>query len=391
MYAIKGGLVHTMNGSAQKDAIILVEGTKIKAVGTGLTIPSRAQVIDAGECVITPGLIDAHTHIGLKGEARPEPEDDVNEMTDPITPHIRVMDALNPQDLAFPEVLSWGVTTVMVAPGSANLVGGQCVVVKTRGATIEEMILKQPAGMKMALGENPKRVYGGRKTFPSTRLGNAGMLRETLVKAQNYAHKLKKAKKGEPVERDLKLEPLVEVLERKLKAKIHAHAANDIMTALRIAAEFNLDITIEHGTSAPRVAQHLAERGVPVIIGPLLFPRGKVETAERSFATAAQLVEAGVLIAISTDATSQIRFLALNAGLAVREGLDEIEGLKAITINPARILGVDDRVGSLEAGKDADLVIFSGHPLQTLSRTELVMVDGEIRFSGGRLAPEVRP
>jgi imidazolonepropionase-like amidohydrolase len=403
MIAITNGKVMTMTWGTYDPGTVLVEGGRIVAVGKEVLIPEDAQRYDATGKVVMPGLIDAHCHVGLFPEGIGWEYSDGNEMTDPITPHLRALDAVHPEDPAFRELVAAGVTTVLTGPGSGNLVGGQWVCLKTvPKPSIEQMVLLEPAGMKMALGENPKRTYGEQKRTPSTRMGNAAALRVALVEARNYLDKWQKyesdldkwqaddcAQAGDKPceapkapERDLKLEALGRVLRREMKARIHAHRADDMLTAIRIAEEFNLDLTLEHATEGYKIADILAAKGIPVTVGPILFSRVKYELKEMTPKNPALLAQVGVKVAIQTDEMSAVKYLTINAALAVREGLPEEEALKAITINAAEIIGVADRVGSLEAGKDADIVVFSGHPLDYRTVADLVLVDGQIAHQG---------
>jgi imidazolonepropionase-like amidohydrolase len=399
MIAIVNGKVMTITQGILEHGTVLVEGGRIVAVGEDVEIPEDAQVYDAAGKVVMPGLIDAHCHVGLFPDGIGWEYSDGNEMTDPITPHLRALDAVHPEDPAFKELVAAGVTTVLTGPGSGNLIGGQWVCLKTvPKPSVEQMVLKEPAGMKMALGENPKRVYGEQKKNPSTRMGNAATLRAALVSAQNYlrtweryeADLIKyqdkvdagdeKAKRPKLPERDLKLEALGRVLRRELKARVHAHRADDMLTAIRIAEEFNLDLTLEHATEGYKIADILAGKGIPVTAGPILFSRVKYELREMTPKNPGLLAQAGVKVSIQTDESSAVKYLTINAALAVREGMPEEEALKAITINAAEIIGVDDRVGSLEVGKDADLVVFSGHPFDYRTVAELVLVDGQVAY-----------
>ena len=400
MIAIKNGTVWTITNGVIEGGTVLVDDGKIAAIGIDLPIPEDAEVIDATGKIVMPGLIDAHTHVGIFGDGIGWDHADGNEMTDPITPHLRALDAVHPEDIAFKDLLEAGVTTVLTGPGSANLIGGQWICIKTIPTpNIDEMILLEPAGMKMALGENPRRVYGGmQQKSPATRMGNAALLRAALVNAQNYRDKWEKydADLGsyqtkvadgavdtvEPKapERDLKMEALVKVLKRELKARVHAHRADDMLTAIRIAEEFNLDLTLEHATEGHKIADLLAEKGIPVTVGPIFFSRTKLELRGMTPKNPGILAKAGVKVAIQTDEGSAVKYLAINAALAVREGMPEEEALKAITINAAEIIGVQDRIGSLEAGKDADIVIFSGHPFDYRTLPELVMVNGVVQY-----------
>jgi len=403
MIAITNGKVMTITRGTLVQGTVLIAGRRIVDVGVDVTIPPGTQVIDAAGKVVMPGLIDAHCHVGVFGESVGEMYMDGNEMTDPITPHLRALDALHPEDQAFPEIVAAGVTTVLTGPGSGNVIGGQWVCIKTAPRpTVEEMVLLEPAGMKMALGENPKRVYGGQQKAPSTRMGNAAALRAALVEAQNYLDKWQQydaelsryrnrlqsgeedAEPPKPPERNLKLEALGRVLRREMKARVHAHRADDMLTAIRIAEEFNLDLTLEHATEGYKIAHILAEKGIPVTAGPILFSRLKPELRNMNPQNPGILARAGVKVAIQTDEMSAVKYLPINAALAVREGMPEEEALRAITINAAEIIGVADRVGSLEAGKDADVVIFSGHPLDYRTVAELVLVDGQVVYRRDR-------
>jgi len=399
MIAIVNGKVYTITHGTLEKGVVLIEGKKIVEVGENVTIPAGTQVIDAAGKVVFPGLIDAHCHAGIFNDGVGWEHADGNETSDPITPHLRALDAVHPEDLAFPDIISAGVTTILTGPGSANLIGGQWICIKTAPrASIEEMILQEPAGMKMALGENPRRVYGSHDRAPSTRMANAGELRAALVRAQNYMHKWaqyetdllayeQKLAAGEadikppvPPERDLKMEALGKVLRREMRVHIHAHRADDILTAVRIAEEFNLDVNIEHATEGYKIASILAEKKIGCTVGPILFSRSKYELRNMTPANPGILARAGVKVAIQTDEMSAVRYLAINAALAVREGMPEEEAVKAVTINAAEIIGVQARVGSLEPGKDADVVIFSGHPFDYRTVAEKVFVEGELVY-----------
>jgi imidazolonepropionase-like amidohydrolase len=399
MIAICNGKVMTMTHGTYDPGTVLVEGGRIVAVDEEVIIPGDAEIYDATGKVVMPGLIDPHCHVGLFPEGVGWEYSDGNEMTDPITPHLRALDAVHPEDPAFKELVEAGVTTVLTGPGSGNLVGGQSVCLKTaRRPCVEQMVVLEPAGMKMALGENPKRVYGEQKKAPSTRMGNAAALRAALVDAQNYlekwaryesemvAYRAKVAAGKEDVEqpkqpeRDLKLEALGKVIRREMKARVHAHRADDMLTAIRIAEEFGLDLTLEHATEGYKIADVLAAKGIPVTAGPILFSREKYELKEMTPKNPGLMAKAGVKVAIQTDEMSAVKYLTINAALAVREGMPEEDALRAITINAAEIIGVDDRVGSLEAGKDGDVVVFSGHPLDYRTVVDLVLVDGQVAY-----------
>jgi imidazolonepropionase-like amidohydrolase len=388
---IKNGRILTITQGTIEGGTVLIEGGKIKAVGKDVTIPSGAEVIDATGKWVTPGLIDSHSHVAIFGEPSVESTNDGNECTDPITPHVRALDAVNPADPAIPDTLSAGVTAVWTGPGSGNVIGGTGIVIKLHGKTIDDMLVTTARGsMKMALGENPKRVYGTQKKFPMTRMGNAAALREALVKAQSYMRKFKKAEADaareskekkttiEPdyPERCLKMEALIKVLTREYRCRIHCHRADDILTAIRIAEEFNLDFSIEHATEGWKIADVLAAKKVTCTIGPNDLTRVKMECENFNLANAGILVKKGVRVCIQVDGFSNTRWLPIHAGMLVRYGMPEEEAMRALTINPAELLGVADRMGSLEPGKDADVAIFSGNPLCTLSRCEKVFING---------------
>jgi len=381
--AIVGGRVVPVTGPDIDGGTVLVTAGKIAAVGRDVVIPDGARVIDATGRWVLPGFIEAHGHVGVHEEAEGWAGSDTNELTEPVTAQVRALDAINPADLGFRDAVAGGVLAVNVNPGSGNPIGGQTAALKCWGRSVDEMLLKAPAGMKAALGENPKRVYGERKQTPSTRLGTAAVIRAALVDAANYLAKLdaeqrKPEDERKPVDRDLKLEALGLVLRREIPWRQHCHRADDIATALRIADEFGYKLVIDHGTEAHLLADILAAREIPVIIGPLFTSRSKVELRNRSLANPGKLAAAGVTIAITTDhPVVPINFLVHQASLSVKHGLSRDVALQALTINPARIIGIDDRLGSIEPGKDADLVIWSGDPLDVLSRVERALMDGE--------------
>jgi imidazolonepropionase-like amidohydrolase len=380
--AVVGGHVVPVTAPPIEGGTVLIQAGKIVAVGANLEIPADADVIDAAGSWVLPGFIEAHGHVGVHEEGEGWAGSDSNELTEPVTAHVRALDAINPADLGFRDAVSGGVLAVNVNPGSGNPIGGQTAALKCWGRTVDEMLLRAPAGMKSALGENPKRVYGERKQTPSTRLGTAAVIRAALVDAANYQARLEaEQRKSEadrkPVDRDLKLEALAQVLRHEIPWRQHCHRADDIATALRLADEFGYELVIDHGTEAHLLADILAAKDIPVIIGPLFTSRSKVELRNRSLANPGKLAAAGVTIAITTDhPVVPINFLAHQAALSVKHGLDWETALRALTINPARIVGVQDRLGSIEPGKDADLVIWSGDPLDVLSRVTRALIDG---------------
>ena len=379
MLAIINGTVYTMNGPTISKGVVLVDEGKILQVGSDIDLPRQAEIIDATGKLVMPGLIDAHTHVGIMEETYRIEGDDTNETADPITPHLRAIDAVNPADLGFRDALAGGVTTAVTGPGSANIIGGEMVIMKTAGTVVDEMIIRFPAGLKCALGENPKRVYGNGNKMPVTRMASAALLRETLVAAQTYQEKIDRAAKDNslPPERNLKMEAVGRVLKREIPLRVHAHRADDIMTAIRIAKEFQLELIIEHCTEGHLIAPQLAAAGVKAIVGPIISNRAKVELMNRSLATAMALHEKGIPFAIMTDhPVVPINLLSLSASLAVKGGLPEEEALKAITINAAKLLNIDQRVGSLEAGKDADIIITDRSIFDPNHRLEKVFVNG---------------
>jgi len=387
LIAITNGKILTITKGVIDKGTILVEDGKIKAVGKNVKIPKGAEVIDASGKVVMPGLVEAHCHIGIWEETIGWAGSDGNEATDPATPHMRAIDAIkaNADEGGLEAALKAGITTAQVLPGSANVIGGWGVVIKTTPrVVVDDMVLLHPSGMKIAFGENPRRVYGvEQKKMPSTRMGVAGILRDWLQKTKNYIEK-KERFKDEPEkmpEVDVKLEALEPVLRGEIPLRAHAHRADDIATAVRIAEEFGVKISWEHATEGHRIAEWIAEKGVPAVWGPSLTARGKWEMRELDFSTPKTLHDAGVKFAIQTDALGQpIGFLPLCAGMAVKHGLPYDAALKAITITPAEIIGVADRVGSIEKGKDADLRILDGDPLELRTKVEMVLIDGEIVY-----------
>lgn len=384
MLFIKNGLVYTMAGDIIEGGSILVKDGKIIEIGKDIVAPLDAEVIDAEGRMITPGFIDAHCHLGMWEDGMGFEGDDGNEWVDPVTPQLRSIDGINPMDITFEEAYAGGVTTAVTGPGSANVIGGEFVALKTYGKRIDDMIIKFPVAMKVAFGENPKRVYESQKKSPITRMATAAILRETLFKAKAYLEKKERAKEdpSKMPEFDMRMEEMVKVLKKEIPLKAHAHRADDIFTALRIAKEFDVDITLDHCTEGHLIADYLAKEGKPAIVGPSLTDRSKVELRNLTFKTPGILQKAGVKIAIMTDApVIPLQYLPLCAGLAARSGLDEMEALKAITINPAEIIGISDRVGSLEVGKDADIAIFDGNPIKDIDcKTFATIINGKVVY-----------
>jgi imidazolonepropionase-like amidohydrolase len=380
--AITGGRVVPVVGEPIEGGTVLVLDGQITAVGAAVAVPDGVTVIDAAGSWVLPGFVDAHAHVGVHEEGEGWAGNDTNEMTDPVMAQVRAIDAINPDDIGFRDAISGGVLAVNVNPGSGNPIGGQTAALKTFGRSVDEMLLRAPAGLKSALGENPKRVWGEQKKTPATRLGTAAVIRGAFVAASNYLARIehernKPQDQRRVVNRDLKLEALAKVLLREIPWRQHCHRADDIATALRIAEEFGYELVIDHGTEAHLLADVLAAKGIPVIIGPLFTSRSKVELRNRSLANPGRLARAGVTIAITTDhPVVPIHFLVHQAAFAVREGLDADTAIEALTINPARIVGIDGRVGSIEAGKDGDLVIWSGDPLNVLSKVQRAFIEG---------------
>ncbi|MFI7130496.1 amidohydrolase [Nonomuraea sp. NPDC050153] len=377
-FAITSGYVVPIDGDPIDGGTVLVQNGKIAAVGRDVAVPEGTPVVDAAGGWVLPGFVEAHGHLGVYEEAEGWAGQDTNEMTDPNGARLRALDAINPADLAFADALSGGVTTAVIKPGSGNPIGGQTVAIKCWGRSVDEMLVKEPTSVKSALGENPKRVYGDQKKLPSTRQGVAAVIRDAFMKAQDYkAKRAAAAEEGKPFDRDGTLEILVRVLDRELPWCQHTHRADDISTALRLADEFGYDLIVNHGTEGHLLADTLAARDVPVIIGPLFTSRSKVELRQRSLRNPGILARAGVRLAITTDhPVVPIHFLVHQATLAVKEGLDPVEALRSITLTPARIMGIDDRVGALRPGLDADVVIWSGDPLDVMSRALRVFVSG---------------
>jgi imidazolonepropionase-like amidohydrolase len=383
MLAVKGKEIITITHGDIEAGVILIEDGKIKDVGPDVKIPDNVKVLESE--VVMPGLVEAHCHIGIWEEKIGWAGSDGNEMTEPATPHMRAIDAIkaNAEEGGLEAALYEGITTAQVLPGSANVIGGTGLVLKTaHKPTIDQMVIKNPSGMKIAFGENPMRVYGKDKNvMPSTRMGVAGVLRDWLLKTRNYMDKKEKFK-DEPdklPEKDIKLESMEPVLRKEIPFRAHAHRADDVATAIRICDEFDINMSWEHATEGHRIAGYIADKKIPAVWGPSLTARGKWEMRELRFETPLALYEAGVKFAIQTDAVgSTIRFLPICAALAVKAGLPYEYALKAITIIPAEIMGVDDRVGSIEKGKDADLRLLTGDPLEYITKCEKVIIDGKL-------------
>ncbi len=381
MLLIKNGHVKTMIGEDIISGSVLIgDDGKIAAVGADIDAPAGAQTIDAEGRLVTPGCVDAHCHIGLDNEAMGWEGHDYNEIVDPLTPQMRAIDSINPQDEAFELAIRGGVTSACTGPGSANVVGGTFAAIKLTGNRVDKMIIKEAVAMKCAFGENPKRCYGqGMKKSPMTRMATAALLRELLFKTQRY---LADKEEGKNPAFDMKLEAMIPVIKGELPLKAHAHRADDILTAVRIAREFGVRITLDHCTDGAIIADELAEEGLSAFVGPSLGNKSKIELKNKSFTTPAVLHAAGVPISIITDApVIPLQHLPMCAGLAVNAGLDEEAAWRAITINPANQTGIGDRVGSLEVGKDGDVVIWTANPINTVgAEAYITVIDGKVVY-----------
>lgn len=396
MLFIANGTLYPMAGTMPERlerGCIAIENGKIRRVGQDFTYESICEedqrtkeerktdiYIDAAGCWVMPGIIEAHCHMGITEEKKGMEGDDCNETVDPLTPQLRAVDAINSMDAAFDDAVRAGITSAMIGPGSANVVGGQFAFVKTKGRRIDDLVVKAPAAMKIAFGENPKVNYSGQGKSPSTRMAVAAMLREELTKAAAYR---KKRAEGEEAgfERDFHYEAWLPVLEGKIPLKAHVHRVDDIFTAIRIAREFGLSMTLDHCSEGHLIAEEIKESGFSAIVGPDLASRSKIEVQNMAFKTAGILSAAGVKVAITTDhPVSIIASLPICAGLAVKAGLPMMEGLRAITSNAAEIVGVSDRVGSLEEGKDADIAVFDGNPMEVFTNTMMTVIDGRIVY-----------
>lgn len=375
---IKNGKIVTMAGDILENGCVLFD-EKILYVGTDEQAADN--VIDAEGMVVMPGLIDAHCHVGMFEDSVGFEGDDGNEDSDPVMPHLRAIDGINPFDRGFEEARNAGVTTVVTGPGSANPVGGQFAAVKTHGICIDDMIVKAPAAMKMALGENPKTVYSEKEEAPVTRMGTVALIRELFIKAGDYMEKLdaylENSEDNEKPEFDIKLEAMVPVLKREIPVKIHAHRADDICTAIRLGKEFDVDVTIEHCSDGDAVAPILEREKLPVMLGPTLSDRSKPELKNLTFDTYRNLSERGIDVAIITDHPEiTVEHLPLCAAMAVKHGMNENKALMAITSTAAKNCRIDDRVGSLEIGKDADIAVFTDLPTSFNAKCVMTFIDG---------------
>ncbi|MDY2735346.1 amidohydrolase [Intestinibacter sp.] len=377
-----------------KKSDILIKNKKIIAIKEDVEpliseikaneITEDLEVIDAEGRLVFPGFIDAHTHLGLWEDGMGFEGADGNEETDPITPQLNVIDGINPMDRTFKEAYQGGVTSVCTTPGSANVMGGQAIAIKTFGKRIDKMVIKNPVASKIAFGENPKSCYGHEDNTPQTRMAIAALLRENLRKAEEYLDDLESSEEedgGDKPEYDIKLEALIPVLKKEIPLKAHAHRADDMFTAIRIAQEFDLKLTLDHCTEGHLIVDELLEENYPLIVGPSLSERSKIELRNLTFETAGILSNAGKDICLMTDhPVIPLQYLPICAGLAVKYGMKQEKALEAITINPAKVLGIDDRVGCIEVGKDADIVIWDGNPFEIQSNVLYTIIDGKIVY-----------
>ncbi|AEB76588.1 amidohydrolase [Clostridium botulinum] len=382
MILIKNGKIVTVTKGTLENGCVLIKDGKILEISEDIKVNEDVEVIDAKGGWVTPGFIDAHCHIGIFEQDMGFEGMDINEATDPLTPHLRAIDAINPMDTSFKDAIKGGVTTVMTGPGSANPMGGQFVAMKTSGICVDDMVVKEPAAIKIAFGENPKRIYKSKNKMPTTRMATAALIREILMKAKNYKIKKEKAaKEGRDFEENFRLEALMPVLDKQIPLKAHCHRTDDILTAIRIGKEFDVNLTLDHCSEGHLIPEHIKKSGRNAIVGPTLTARSKIEVKNKTFKTPKVLHDNGVKIAIMTDhPVIPIEYLPLCAGLAAKEGLGVKEALKAITINAAEICGIDNRVGSLEVGKDADIVISNGNPLDSLTSTTCTIINGKVEY-----------
>ena len=383
MIVIKNGAINTItNGVIVGD--VLIEDGKIKEIGEDLVVPLDAKVIDAEGKQVFPGFIDAHTHLGLWEDGMGYEGADGNEETDPITPQLNPIDGMNPMDNTFKEAYQGGITSVCTTPGSANVMGGQCIAIKTFGRRIDNMVIKNPVASKIAFGENPKSCYGRDEKMPQTRMAIASLLRENLKKAEEYMEELELYMEHEDHDKpeyDIRLESLIPVLKGEIPFKVHAHRADDMFTAIRIAKEFDIKLTLDHCTEGHLIAEELLEEGYPVIVGPSLSEKSKIELRNLTFDTAGILSNTGLNVSLTTDhPVIPVQYLPICAGIAVKHGMKKEDAIKAMTINPAITLGIDNKVGSIEIGKDADIVIWDGDPLEIQSNVLYTIINGKVVY-----------
>lgn len=375
MLLIQNGTLYTMEENQPKQGDLLIKDGKIEKIGKSIEPTERMQVIDAAGMRVYPGFLDVHSHIGISEEKKTGQGDECNEGTNPITPCMRAIDSINPMDSAFHNALAAGITGVMAGPGSANPIGGQFAFIKTHGRRVDDMVVLAPSAIKIAFGENPMTNYGVNGNMPSTRMGIASLIREELAMARQYFDNPNNG------QNTFTMECYRDLFEGKIPLKAHVHRTDDIFTAIRIAKEFGLGLTLDHCTEGHLIAEEIAESGYPAIVGPSLASRSKDEVSLSDFKTPGILKKAGVQVALTTDhPVSRIQYLPLCAGLAAKEGMSEWEALQSITLDAARIARVDQRLGSLKEGKDADVVIYEGNPLEIASQVYMTIINGEIAW-----------
>ncbi len=383
MLAIVNAEIHTVSGGVIDEGTLLIDDGGIAGVGEDLDVPADFDVIDAHGRVVTPGIIEAHAHVGINEQGLGWEGSDANERSDPITPQVDALDAINPKDTAFGDFRAAGITSTLVPPGSGNLIGGTAVALKCRGEIVDDMIVKHPAGMKAVLGENPKGAYGGSGKAPATRMANAAMIREALDEARQYLRARDRAEENHenPPGYDAKCEALIPVLRGEMPLRVHCHRADDIVTAVRLCREYDLKYTLEHVTEGDHVADFLLDNDARCAVGPTIKYGTKVENRDRSFHTPVQLSRKGVRFCFTTDhPVIAGQYLALTAGIAVSWGMEYDVALRSITLSAAEHIGIEDRVGSLEVGKDADVVIWSGDPLDYTTFSDYTIIDGRIVY-----------
>ena len=372
--------IHTMSGQTLENGYIRIENGKIAELSTA-KLNFVENDFDCKGADLYPGFIDSHTHLGMIEDGLGFEGDDSNEETDPITPHLRAIDAINPMDDCFKEAVLAGITTVVTGPGSANPISGELVAIKTHGRRIDDMLIGT-IGMKFALGENPKTVYNDKNVTPVTRMATAALIREAIFKAKKYDQDIKEAENDselDPPDFDIKCEALLPLVRKEVKAHFHCHRADDIFTAIRIAKEFDIDFILIHATEGHLVADILGREGVSAVVGPIICDRSKPEMKQLSTANPLSMWKNGVEISLCTDhPVIPVQYLPMSAAVAVKAGLPFDEAMKSITINAAKIVGISDRVGSIEVGKDADFALFDGNPLEIMSQAVMVMINGEI-------------
>lgn len=374
MLLIQNGILYTMETEECMQGDILIKNGKIAEIAEHIPAKKEMEVLDATGLLVFPGFIDAHSHLGIAEEKTSGMGDESNEGTNPVTPGMRAIDAINPMDSAFHNAVAAGITGVMAGPGSANPIGGQFAFIKTDGRRIDDMVVLAPGAIKVAFGENPMTNYGNNGNIPSTRMGIAALIREELFKAKQYFNN-----ETQDTQKDFCMECYRDLFEGKIPLKAHVHRADDIFTAIRIAKEFGLGVTLDHCTEGHLIAEEIAESGFPAIVGPSMAARSKKEVSASDFKTAGVLQKAGVLVALTTDhPVTRIQYLPLCAALAAKEGMGAFGALRAITIDAAKICRVEHRVGSLKVGKDADIVLWDGYPLELSSSVHTTIIDGKI-------------